>query len=134
MSSAPAPRPTSVTFVVVLTWISAIVAIVGGVLALLLSENALAEAGISKSTATTYGWVEIVIGVIIALVAKGLGNGNNFSRLLVSVIMVIRIGVGAWAMLNLPNGVVTGVVSIAAALITLFLLWNSKANAFFRTN
>lgn len=134
MSSAPAPRPTSVTFVVVLTWISAIVAIVGGVLALLLSENALAEAGISKSTATTYGWVEIVIGVIIALVAKGLGNGNNFSRLLVSVIMVIRIGVGAWAMLNLPNGVVTGVVSIAAALVTLFLLWNAKANAFFRTN
>ena len=135
MSGAvPAPRPGSVTTVVVLTWISAIVAILGGVLALVLSEESLAEAGISKSTATTYGWVEIALGVIIALVALGLSSGNNLSRILVSALMVVRAAIGVWAMLNLPNGVITGSITILVALLILFLLWNQKANAFFATN
>jgi len=132
--AAPAPRPGSVTTVVVLTWISAIVAILGGVLALVLSEESLSEAGISKSTATTYGWVEIVLGVIIALVALGLGRGNNLSRILVSALMVVRAAIGVWAMLNLPNGVITGSITILVALLILFLLWNQRANAFFATN
>jgi hypothetical protein len=123
-----------VTTVVVLTWISAIVAILGGVLALVLSEESLSEAGISKSTATTYGWVEIVLGVIIALVALGLGRGNNLSRILVSALMVVRAAIGVWAMLNLPNGVITGSITILVALLILFLLWNQRANAFFATN
>jgi len=130
----PAPRPGSVTVVVVLTWISAIVAILGGVLALVLSEESLADAGISKSTATTYGWTEIVLGIIIALVAVGLSRGNNLSRILVSALMVLRAIVGIWAMLQLPNGMISGTVTVVIALVVLFLLWNQRASAFFATN
>jgi multisubunit Na+/H+ antiporter MnhG subunit len=132
--STPASRPGSVTTVVVLTWISALVAILGGVLALVLSEESLAEAGIAKSTATTYGWVEIVLGVIIALVALGLSSGNNLSRILVSALMALRATIGVWAMIQLPNGIITGGITILVSLLILFLLWNQKANAFFATN
>jgi len=133
-ASAPAPRPGSVTTVVVLTWLVALLTILGGVLALVLSDEALADAGISASTATTYGWVEIVLGVITALVAIGLGGGNNFSRILVSALMLIRVVVGIWAMVQLPNALITGVITVGVALLILFLLWNQRANAFFATN
>jgi hypothetical protein len=133
-ASAPAPRPGSVTTVVVLTWLVALLTILGGVLALVLSDEALADAGISASTATTYGWVEIVLGVITALVAIGLGGGNNFSRILVSALMLIRVVVGIWAMVQLPNALITGVITVGVALLILFLLWNQRANAFFAPN
>jgi hypothetical protein len=132
--AAPAPRPGSVTTVVVLTWIVALLTILGGVLALALSDETLADAGISASTATTYGWVEIVLGAITALVAIGLGGGNNFSRILVSALMLIRVVVGIWAMVQLPNALITGVITVGVALLILFLLWNQRANAFFATN
>jgi hypothetical protein len=130
-ASTPVPRPASVTIVVVLTWLSAIGSIISGALALLLSDSALAEAGVEKSTATTYGWMEIVLGGVIALVAIGLGRRNSFSRALVSGLMVLRIAIGVWAMFVLPNSVVTGAIVAGIALIVLFLLWNKKANAFF---
>lgn len=132
--SPPAPRPGTVTVVVVLTWLSAISAILGGILALTLGESALAEAGIEKSTATTYGVVDLALGVIIALVAVGLGRGNDFSRALVSALMALRVVVGIWAIIILPNGWITGIITIALALIVLILLWNRKANEFFATN
>ena len=133
-STAPAPRPGSVTFVVVLTWITAIFAILGGILALLLSDDALAEAGISGSTAMTYGIVELILGVITALVAIGLAGGNNLARFAVTVLMVLRIGLGFWAIVTLPNGAITGTIAVAFALLIIVLLWNKKASAFFNTN
>lgn len=130
-ASTPVPRPASVTIVVVLTWLAAIGSLISGALALLLSDSALAEAGVEKTTATTYGWIEIVLGVVIALVAIGLGRGNTLSRVLVSGLMVLRIVIGIWAMFVLPNSIVTGAIVAGIALIVLVLLWNAKANAFF---
>lgn len=130
-ASTPVPRPASVTIVVVLTWLSAIGSIVSGVLALLLSDSVLAEADVEKSTATAYGWIGIVLGVVIALVAIGLGRGNTLSRVLVSGLMVLRIVIGIWAMFVLPDSIVSGAVVAGIALIVLILLWNQKANDFF---
>jgi hypothetical protein len=130
-ASTPVPRPASVTIVVVLTWLSALGSIASGVLALLLSDSTLAEAGVDRSTASTYGWIEIVLGVVIALVAIGLGRGNTLSRVLVSGLMMLRIVIGIWAMFVLPNGIVTGAIVASIALIVLILLWNQKANDFF---
>jgi hypothetical protein len=130
-ASTPVPRPASVTIVVVLTWLAAIGSLISGALALLLGDSTLAEAGVEKTTATTYGWIEIVLGVVIALVAIGLGRGNTLSRVLVSGLMVLRIVIGIWAMFVLPNSIVTGAIVAGIALIVLVLLWNQKANAFF---
>lgn len=127
----PVRRPVSVTVVVVLTWFAAIVSIVAGVVALLLSADELAAAGIAEASANAYGWASIIIGALTALVAMGLSGGSSLARALVSLLMVARMGVGLWAILSLPEGVVAGVLTIALALLVLFLLWNGKANAFF---
>ena len=134
--SAPAPRPGSVTTVVVVTWIVAILTILAGVLFLLISDSALAEADISEGTATTYGIVELVLGAVIALVAIGLGRGNNFARILVSILMVLRLGVAIWAGIVLwgTGGFWSVVVAGLLALLVLVLLWNDRANEFFATN
>ncbi len=134
--TAPAPRPAGVTLVVVLTWIAAILAVLAGVLLLLASDSVLQEADIAESTATTYGWIEIGWGVVAALVAIGLGNGNNFSRLLATVLMVLRLGGSIFAAVVLSghNGFWSAVASGVIALLVLVLLWNNKANMFFATN
>jgi len=120
----------------VVTWIVAILTVLGGVLFLVMGDAALAEAGISDSTATTYGIVELVLGAVIALVAIGLGNGNNFSRILVSILMVVRLGVAIWAGVVLwgSGGFWSVVIAGLMALLVLALLWNDRANAFFATN
>jgi hypothetical protein len=127
----PVRRPVGVTVIVVLTWFSAIVSIVAGGVALLLSADELAAAGISEASANVYGWTTIIIGALTALVAMGLSGGSSLARALVSLLMVVRMGLGLWAILSLPEGVVAGVLTIALALLVLFLLWNGKANAFF---
>ncbi len=132
----PAARPGSVTTVMVLTWIVALFSIVAGVILLLASDQVLADAGITTGTATTYGWAEIVFGVITALVAIGLGNGNSFSRLLVTLLMVLRVGlsvtvaVALWGHAGFWSAVLAGLVAV----LVLVMLWNDRANQFFRTN
>jgi hypothetical protein len=135
-SLSPAARPGTVTFVMVLTWLAAIVSIVGGVALLLASDQAINDAGIAASTATTQGWVEIVWGVIAALVAIGLGNGNNFARLIVTILMVIRLGMAVLAAFTLNGLGIFWAIALAGvfALIGLSLLWNARASEFFRTN
>jgi hypothetical protein len=136
ISAAPTARPGTVTFVMVLTWLAAIVSIVGGVVLLLASDQALNDAGIAASRATTLGWVEIVWGVIAAMVAIGLGSGNNFSRLIVTILMVIRLGMSVLAAFTLNGLGVFWAIALAGvlALIGLSLLWNARASEFFRTN
>ena len=137
MSSVrPAARPGSVTAVVVLTWIVAVFSIVAGVILLLASDQVVADAGISSSSATTYAWAEIVFGVITALVAVGLGNGNNFSRLLVTLLMLLRAGLSVWVAVALWGhaGFWSAVLAGLIAVLILVMLWNDRANEFFRTN
>jgi len=132
----PASRPGSVTTVVVLTWIVAIFSIAAGVLLLVASDQVLDEAGISSGNATVYAWTEIVIGVVVALVAIGLGNGNNFSRLLVTLLMAVRAALSVWVAIVLWGhaGFWSAVVAGLIAVLILILLWNDRANEFFRTN
>ena len=135
-AQAPAPRPGSITAVMVVTWIVAILTVLGGVLFLVISDSALAEAGISESTATTYGIMELVLGVVIALIAIGLGSGNNLARILVSIAMVLRLGISIWAGIVLwgDGGFWSVVIAGLLALLVLALLWNARANEFFATN
>lgn len=135
-SMSPAPRPGSVTFVMVLTWIIAVFTILGGLLFLLADSATLAEVGLTKSAANAYGIAEMVLGLVIALVAKGLGSGNNFSRFLVSVLMLLRIGVSIWVAIELWGyaGFWAVVVAGLLSLLVLVMLWNARANAFFASN
>lgn len=132
MSATTSARPGSVTAVVVLTWIVAILTVVSGVALLLLSDSVLKEAGITRSTATTYGWVEIVLGVVVALVAIGLSRGSNAARILVSIVMVLRVAAAVWIALAVSTSARgTAIAAGVVAVIILALLWTRRANDYF---
>ncbi|MGA7690063.1 MAG: hypothetical protein WCA29_12635 [Jiangellales bacterium] len=120
----------------VLTWIVAVFSILAGVLLLVASDQVLADAGLSTGTANTYAWAEIVFGVITALVAIGLANGNNFSRLVVTTLMGLRAALSLWVAIVLWGhaGFWSAVIAGLIAVLVLALLWNDRANEFFRTN
>ncbi len=136
MSMVPAPRPGSVTFVIVLTWFVAVMTALGGVLFLLASDEVLADAGVASGDATIYGWVELILGVVIAIVAMGLSSGANWSRMLVSILMVIRLFAAVWAAVALSGTVgfwpIVTAALVAAAILA--MLWTGRASEFFNTN
>ena len=135
-STAPARRPFGVTLVMILTWLVALLSILGGIAFLLADTATLLQLGISESSATAYGIAEILFGIVVALVAVGLSNGNNFSRFLVSLLMVLRmlaavvVAAAFWGTDQIWVPVVAGLM----ALLILFMLWNGRASAFFRSN
>ena len=136
MSTAPAPRPGSVTVVVILTWIVAVTTILAGIFFLVASDQVLADAGIASGDATTFAWVEIILGVVVALVALGLSSGASWARMLVTILMVIRLGVAVWAAIALSGTLGFWSIALAAAvaLAILAMLWTGRASEFFNTN
>ncbi len=133
MSTTSATRPGSVTFVVVLTWISAILAILGGAFAVFAGQQYLNELGWSAGEARIEGIAGIIFGLILALLASALGKGSKFARFLVTIVMLFRLVVGAVDVVALwgSNYIWTGVASVLISLLVLWLLWNAKAGAFF---
>lgn len=126
-------RPASVSFVVILTWITAILTIIGGLLLVLANDATLEEAGVNAGNATLQGWVAIAMGVVIALFASALGNGSRFARLLITLLMMFRFVLGVIGMIALwgTSHLLAAGVTAGLALLVLYLLWNSKASAFF---
>lgn len=125
-------RPASVTIVVILTWISALLAIGFGLWAVI-DPGALANDLTSLAQVRTEGFVSIIVGLVTAMVASGLGRGNQFARFLVSALMVLRIIGGAIAaFLTFGSIAMWGsLASVLIAVIILWLLWNARAGAFF---
>lgn len=133
MSTAGTPtRPGTVTAVVVITFIQAIIGIAAGIGLLLASDNLLNEAGITKGTATTLGWTAIILGVITALVAWALNSGSNLMRMLVSVIMAVHAIFAVYTLIAIKStSVSTAVVQLVVSIVVLALLWNHHANEYF---
>lgn len=128
----PVRRPASVTFLVVLVWISAILTLLVGGLFLAGADNATVadQFNGAADAAKLAGWVLLVLGVLTALFAIGLGRGSNFLRILVTIVFVLRIAGDVWLVLrsNYDSG---AFVSIAFSVLILYLMWNAKADEFF---
>lgn len=136
-SMTPAPRPTSVTIVIVLIWIGAILDIIGGIMLFFFADESAqyVNVGTGESEVKTYGLVLIAIGLFMAFLAWRLGSGGSLMRFLVSLVMILRIMAGVWLIIRVGPGHATeAVVTVTIAAITLYLLWNHKADRFFDTN
>ncbi len=138
MSISPLPRPGSVTVVVVLTWISAILHLLLGVL-LLIAGVAIGAAAtgsgrvIGTGLAVTLAIVYLIIGLVTVFVAVRLGQGGRGSRMLLTIIEVIAIitNIVTWIATNSNQQAISSVFAIAFAVVILVLLWNRTANDFF---
>ena len=136
-SSMVAPRPTSVTVAIAIGWFSVIIDLIAGITLLVLAGNGdvTAALGTDESTARTIGIVSLVFAAVLALVVYLLGKGSNVARMLVTIVMLLRIGFAIWAIVAFGTHQLTeALVSIAVAITAMALLWNDKANAFFATN
>ncbi len=130
-------RPTSVTVAIAIGWISVLMDVLAGVALILLAGNAdvTTALGADESLVRTQGIVFLVVAAILAIVVYLLGQGSSISRMLVTIVMVIRIGFAIWAMIAFGTHQMTeAIVSAAIAITAIALLWNDKASAYFAAN
>ena len=120
-------RPAGVTFVGILIVIVGILGAIGGVLGLFDAET---RKGFGIITLI----LTIVISVIYLAVAKGIFDGNSFSRFLVGLVSVISVIAGILAFIFASGMRVNGLIQAIFALIILALLYSAKARAFFARN
>ena len=113
--SDPANRPFSVTLMVILIWVNAIISILIGLGGALGSDQ-------------SYGWGTVLWGVLVALIAIRISKGSRFLRMLLTVLLVFGLAINV--LLIFSNFSLAG-INIIFEIFLLWLLWNSKANAFF---
>jgi hypothetical protein len=123
MSTERGSRPVGVTLVSVFIVISGLFLVVNGVLGLVNGGNG--PAGIVVSI------IILIVGVIYLLVAKGVWNGNVWSRLIVTVLTVIALLGSIAAMFTEDGQFLVSVVQVIIAVIILALLYSGKARQFF---
>lgn len=136
-SSVSTQRPTSVSVVVALTWIAAFLDLVGGAVLVFFasSEEIQAATGASEASITSSGWVTLVIGILVAVVAIRLGEGSSGARLLVTTLMVLRVGVAIWVLVAAgAHGGTESIVTLALSAAVIYLLWSGPANDWFGSN
>jgi protein-S-isoprenylcysteine O-methyltransferase Ste14 len=112
-------RPGGVTLVAVLTWISGAINIIAGVFGLF-----------PGGTDFWYAVGLIILGLVIAAVASGLLRGSRLSRTLVTIVQVISLISGVFAIVNGPLW--SGLGTVLIAIIVLVILWSRRANEFFQ--
>jgi hypothetical protein len=145
-------RPSQVTIVVILIWITFALTIVGAITTILVGtaiassdqsavEKFLQDWDLPASWATTAGPITIVAGalmfivaIIEAIFAVTIARGSNVARILLSILIVLRLISGlvfiltSWGSDTFMFGVF---LDMALGIIVLLLLFNSQSNRFF---
>lgn len=128
------PRPGGVTAVVIVTWVAALLDMIGGGALWLLSRSQQVTDAVDVTAAEMRG-VGIgifAVGVIVALVATSLSTGSRFARMLVTILMVLRlIGAAVTLVLLGASGILEAAVAAVLSIVVLRLLWNRTAQEYF---
>jgi hypothetical protein len=124
-----APRPGSVTFVAVLTYLNGILNVIAGVVILFTRDQLAGGNGGALAGVTTAAIISILLGVIVIVVARGLLRGSPGARAVVTVVMIIDILNGL--LMGFTSQVTGGVIQILWSLLIIVLLYTRRANAFF---
>lgn len=143
MSMSPVKRPGIVTFIGVILYIQAVLALVAGVVAIAyktrLSDSLENQSGVtfSDTSILSLGIIELVVAVLLFLVASGLMRGSRGWRAFVAVVEAIRMASALFAMLYYHESafVESGIVTL---LIGAFVLWalygHEKSEEFFEAS
>ncbi len=145
-------RPSQVTIVVILIWITFALTLVGAIATILAGtaiaasdeasvEQFLKDLDLPTDWSTTAGPIVIVAGslmLLIALVeaifAVAIGRGSNIARILLAILIVIRL-IGGLVFILTSFGTGTFMFGIfldmALGILVLLLLFNSESNKFF---
>lgn len=142
-------RPVSITIVVVLQWVAAIVAVIGG-FSLIAAAYEMRQEGIAtqiEGALVNQGIIDIsgktvVVGVFVAgilllaiafvrvMVATYLAKGRGWARIIVAVFALVNLAAG---LAYLFEGMWLNAVGIVVIeLLVLYLLFNAQSSAFFK--
>jgi hypothetical protein len=121
-------RPAGVTFVAVLAWLS-------GTLHIVLGGLVLGRVLSSSTVTDEVAWASIIVGVIVFLVSLGLFSGSNLARMLVTISLALSILSAVTQIVadSRPDAVVGPVISGAAAILGVIMLYTGRASRFFGT-
>ena len=118
--STTARRPGLVTVLVVLVVLQGIGSILAGIIAL-------------SASGMTGGLVQVIIGLVYLVVAKGLLDGRNWARVTAAVAAAVNLIFAILAIVNSGGSTNQGpaVGAGVIGLVILAILYSPKANAFF---
>ncbi len=128
MGMSPVKRPGIVTFIGVILYIQAVLAVVAGIMAIAyktrIANSLERQSGVEFGDGSLIGFgiVELVIGVLLFLVASGIMRGSRGWRLFVAIVVGINMAAALGSMLYYHTGayVESGLVTL---LIGVFVLW-----------
>jgi hypothetical protein len=142
MSMTTVKRPGIVTFIGVILYIQAALAVVAGIVAIAyktrLSDTLENQSGVSFSDSSVLGIgiVELILAVLLFLVASGIMRGSRGWRAFVGIVEGLRMASALFAMLYYHDSafVESGIVTL---LIGTFVLWalygHEKSEEFFES-
>ncbi len=119
----------------ILTWVAAIVDLVGGIVLLLLSfdKSLFSDTSVSASLVRYYGLIALVLGLLTIMVALGLSKGSQFARVFTILVMSLRVLNAAWALIIIRYVTLwPAVFDLAIAILIIALLTNRSASDYFR--
>jgi hypothetical protein len=137
MSTAPTTaRPANVTVAGVLLIIFAALQIISGILALV-GGGAVAAGTDGETSAlggaiVITGGVLLVVGVLSLIFAIGILRGSNVARWIVTILQLISIGSGIYALVTGGQQLWQGLANLIIPVLILLLLWvGERTRAFF---
>jgi hypothetical protein len=142
MSMTTVKRPGIVTFIGVILYIQAFLAVVAGIVAIAyktrLSDTLEKQSGVSFSDSSVLGIgiVELIVAVLLFVVASGIMRGSRGWRAFVGIVEGLRMASALFAMLYYHDSafVESGIVTL---LIGTFVLWalygHEKSEEFFES-
>jgi hypothetical protein len=142
MSMTTVRRPGIVTFIGVILYIQAFLAVVAGIVAIAyktrLSDTLENQSGVSFSDSSLLGIgiVELIVAVLLFVVASGIMRGSRGWRAFVGIVEGLRMASALFAMLYYHDSafVESGLVTL---LIGTFVLWalygHEKSEEFFES-
>jgi len=127
-------RPGVVTFVGVILYLKAAIAVVIGIALLVEKDSVAAATGQDGDVLVTTAVGEFIAAGLLVLVAYMLLSGHNWARLAVAIVLSFRAAMATYWLITHPAGGIhwNALISVTIAVLLLGgLYWNEKSQEYF---
>jgi hypothetical protein len=125
-------RPPELTAIVVLTYVSAIVDIVSGLLIILARYDAdIQQAGLRQFVTIT-GAIIVLFGFLTVAIASGIARGDRHARLILTVLLALGILLAAASMFTVTlDDLWFPIVDVVFSAVVIVVTWTGRTARFF---
>lgn len=127
--STPTRPPIPVIVVVVLVYLSGVLDIIGGIVAILLRYASEVESGGHQLIVTLLGAAAILLGLLTFAVASGLFRGRRSARLIVTIVLGVSLVISLVQLVTEPT--IAHVLDVLITGLIIAVLWFGAAGRYF---